>query len=304
MPRQIDLVGVPSEAGAQNGTSGGPDALSPVLLRALRDAGVSAAYDNIEEHADTLDLFNAKGKPRGKVRYQKKVAQIAALTSRCVLTSLCRGNIPVVLGGDHSVAIGSGRAALQFSGIKGKKIGLLWIDAHYEAHPHETPHSHPANGLPLATLLGFGPKVFRPAQDAFAPENVLHLGACTADCEPEERRLLRKLKVSMFPAKKLMRNPMPGWIAALDLFKRVDLVWVSFDLDAMNQADAPAVHLRNKVGLNRAFLLWLVTHIAIGKKLCGVDIVEYKPGNEEYDENGIGKTAILASEFLLLLLML
>lgn len=316
MSRRVDLIGVPSEAGGQNGTGGGPEALAPFLLRALSEKDFSATYRNLRDKAASPLLFDLSRKPRGKVHYQKKVAGVADLTEDNVFTSLCRGDIPGVLGGDHSISIGSVRAALEFALSLGKTVGLLWIDAHYDAHTHLTTHSGNANGMPLATLLGHGPRAFRKTRWVprgnglrrsqalrFFPTHVLHLGAGETNCEPEERVLLETLGVPTISAKEFHQcNLVVPWTALMSFLDRVDLVWVSLDLDVAHRVFAPGVHLQSEGGLSRATLLWLAGYVAISKKLLGVDIMEYKPSVEEYNEDGTGKTTNLATDFLLRLL--
>lgn len=299
MMRFIDLIGVPSEAGGQNGTSGGAESMGRPLEAALVRQGHYAFYWNVREHADAPHIFTLRGKPRGKVRFQKKVAQVADLIAAHTKTSLILGHTPAVIGGDHSVTIGSGRAALEFAVAQRKTIGLLWIDAHLDAHTHKTSHSHNANGMPLAVLLGYGLPSFRPLRQAFLPKHVLHFGRGETYCEREEEVLLKTLGVSMFSAKEFRQLDIAApWRALVSLLARVDLVWVSFDLDAVDRKYAPGVHLRSNGGLSRTVLLWLAGHIAQSGKLCGVDIMEYKPSMEEYNEHGAGKTVVLASEFL------
>ncbi|MDO8520823.1 MAG: arginase family protein, partial [bacterium] len=262
-----------------------------------------SSYWNIAEHADFPEIFQLKRKPRGKVHYQNKVAKVADLTAAHTRTSLCLGHLPIVFGGDHSVAIGSCRGALEFALSQSQKLGLLWIDAHHDAHTHVTTRSHHANGMPLAVNLGFGPRVFLSKRQAFLPEQVLHIGAGETDCEPEERTLLEGLGVPMISAKEFRQlNLVVPWTALMSFLDRVDLVWVSFDLDVANYAFAPGVHLRSTKGLARSVLLWIAGHVAISGKLYGADIMEYKPSAEEYDEDGVGKTMRLASDFLLRLL--
>lgn len=315
MARPIDLVGVPSEAGALNGTSAGPLALRDVLLTTCEREGRSANFFDLALTSGKTDRFwRPKRKRTGKVHFQKEVAATADLVAKETACRLGGRGIPVILGGDHSVAIGSGRAALEYASFLKKRIGLLWIDAHYDAHTHETSQSHNANGMPLATLLGYGARAFRPCRRshgsrlscvtchrpalAYRPEHVLHLGAGHAYCEPEEKVLLERLGVRMFSQRELSRHGEQAWIALIALIDRVDMLWVSFDLDAVNKAYAPGVHLRADEGIDPKQLYFFADWVAQSKKLCGLDITEYKPSAEEYDVSGRGKTAMLAAEFL------
>jgi arginase len=316
MSRLIDLIGVPSEAGGQNGTSSGPDVVGPYLASLLaEEQDLFAQYWNVRDHAHAPHLFMLRGKKCGNVYYKEKIAKIANLTAGCVSASLAVGHLPVVLGGDHSVAIGSGRAACDPNLLGGKTVGLIWIDAHYDAHTDVSSQSHNANGMPLATLLGHGLELFRPPQvkhdgvaaytlpcPSFLPEHVLHLGAGGTDCEPEEKEFLDRLNVKMFSAKELIHDCVPAWMAIRDLLQKVDTVVVSFDLDAVDRAFAPAVHLQSCGGITRTLLLLIAEEVALSGKLRSVDIMEYKPAAEEFESNGVGRTLCLAGDFLLRLL--
>lgn len=302
MNRPIYFIGVPSEAGALNGTREGPYAFQNTLNSAFWGAGYFPVFEDVANQRDFPDIEKLSRRSRAKVRRKQAVAKVADVVARRTPEVLSGGRLTCVLGGDHSVVIGSGRAALEFARNSEKKLGLIWIDAHYDAHTQETTRSHNANGMPLATLLGYGPPMFRPTGLSFSPEQVVHLGAGTTYCEPEEKALLDRIGVRNFSMKELHRDPMPAWIAALALVDRSDLVWVSFDLDAVDRAFAPAVHLQSDGGFDRNLLLWFAEYLQVSRKLLGVDVVEYKPSNEEYDEKGEGKTARLAADFLLTLI--
>lgn len=302
MLRPLYLLGVPSEMGALNGTAKGPEAFQLSFRRLFSDVGQIMTYENIGENVGFYDMEKLPRRSRGRVHRKKHVALVADLTAMRTYALLSAGRLPIVLGGDHSVSIGSCRGALEFASGQEKKIGLIWIDAHYDAHTEKTTRSHHANGMPLATLLGYGPRAFRRPPYIFSPEQVIHLGAGNADCEPEEKALLDKLGVETFSAKALQENPIPAWIRTLALVDRSDLVWVSFDLDAVDRRFAPGVHLPSDGGLDRRLLLWLAEYMQVSQKLLGVDVMEYKPANDEFTEDGEGKTARLAVDVLLKLL--
>lgn len=302
MSRRIDLLSVPSEWGALNGTSGGPDLLREPLHLALTSAGHRVVYEDISDQSGFPILKKPIRKSRGRVHHKREVAKVADIVAGRTRWSLENGGKPFVLGGEHSISMGSVRAALEFARAQKKKLGLIWFDAHDDAHTGETTHSGNANGMPFATLLGYGPRIFRPTGQAFSPAQVIHLGAGTKDVEPEEEELLDRLGVRRFSATELHRHIEPAWIASLALVDWADYIYVSLDLDVMDRSVAPAVHLQRDDGMSRKTALWLAEFTQVSHKLIGLDIMECKRANEEFDEEGRGKTATFAADFVLTLL--
>jgi arginase len=234
-----------------------------------------------------------------RTEHVNEVAGVISSLAAQTFASLRVGHTPLILGGDHSVVVGSIGAALHPDLLCGKRLGLVWIDAHYDAHTGATTSSGHANGMPLASLLGRGLRAFRApiGNRKVHPRNVLHLGAGKADCEPEEIALIERLQVQCFTEEKIYRDSMIPVREAYDrLCERVDHIWVSFDLDVVNQYWAPGVAFPNKNGLSHHMLMLLVDHLAKGK-IIGADIVEHAPNREQYDACGYPKTATLATEF-------
>lgn len=301
MPRSIDVIGVPFDlGGGKSGVDSGPDALvASGFLNVLGESGHTVSYKDLSKISDCPYLFTSSLPPHGKVQYAKEVAYVAESLCARTFASLRVGHTPVILGGDHSIAIGSIGAALAPGLLQGKRLGLVWIDAHYDAHTAATTPSGHANGMPLATLLGRGSRVLRHpiGNRKIRPEHVLHIGAGKADCEPEEIALFTKLKIPFFDQERLRRE---GWMpidqALSSLARFVDYIWVSFDLDALNRMWAPGVAFPNKAGLDRNRVLWLADRLAMTRKIIGVDIVEHTSAQEEYD-SGRPRTATFASMF-------
>ena len=104
-------------------------------------------------------------------------------------------NIPVVLGGDHSIAIGTWSGVADEKNIRGA-LGLIWFDAHMDAHTPETSPSHAYHGMPVATLLGYGEDGLRGNSPAVRPENVVLIGI--RSYEDGERNLLERLGVKIY----------------------------------------------------------------------------------------------------------
>ncbi|OGZ19434.1 MAG: hypothetical protein A2494_01480 [Candidatus Lloydbacteria bacterium RIFOXYC12_FULL_46_25] len=321
MHSQVDLIGVPFDLGGGcSGARDGPRAFVDLgLLQDLAHASMISRYYDLREQGGMREIFNGTSTPSGRVHFQYEVAQVAKLVSVRTFDTLRLGRIPVVLGGDHSISIGSIGAALHAAALLEKRLGVVWIDAHLDAHTHLTTHSHRAHGLPLATLLGHGPEEFVEcarmgingkrigsyceASLSLSPSHVIHLGRGEDHCESEEYAFFEKLCIPEFSRKHLHEEGWSGLYASLrDLCARVDLLWVSLDLDSLDHSIAPGVYYPNPNGLLREEVLSLASTLAASGKLCGVDLMEYNPQFEKRNDDGRALTAGVASDFLLCLL--
>jgi arginase len=302
MRRSIDVIGVPFDlGGGKSGVDSGPEALvASGFLSVLQSSGHNVSYRDLSKISACSYRFSSLDPPQGKVQYLKEL--IYVLESLCVRTfaSLRVGHAPIILGGDHSIAIGSIGAALAPGILDGKRLGVVWIDAHYDAHTAATTSSGHANGMPLATLLGRGThQLRRPiGYRSIRPEHLLHIGAGKADCEPEEIALFAKLGIPCFDQERLQSGGwMPVYQAIRSLALAVDYIWVSFDIDSVNERWAPGVAFPNKFGIDDKGLFWLADRLALTGKVIGADIVEHTKDREKYDAEGRPKTAMLATEF-------
>lgn len=301
---RIDLIGVPFDlGGGKSGAREGPRALLlSGLLARLRAHGHSARYVDAEELSEFPDVFTSSRDLRGRVRWLKNVAGVVGLTGARVTASLATSGTPVVLGGDHSIAIGSVSATLRRTRDEGASLGLLWIDAHYDAHTERSSRSHNANGMPLAAILGDGHPALR-HREPISPDAVLHVGAGETDCEPDEIRYLIERRITTFSMSHIREfGPEMTYLGIEEFLRRHDRVWVSWDVDAVDARFAPAVDYPSIGGLSKDVILEIARRIASSGKVTGVDVVEYKPSSEEFGEDGRPKTAGLVQDFLLALL--
>lgn len=302
MARMIDVIGVPYHlGGTQNGTRGGPEGLvQNGFLAALEGRGHNVTYANLRAVSGRDDIFCGAHHEGHRVRYADELIALIPLLARQTGLALVEGSTPLVLGGDHSIVMGSIGAALHPDALHDDRLGLVWIDAHYDAHTEWTTHTGNTHGMPLAALLGEG-RQFRPAigKQKFLPSQVIHIGAGVADCEPEEIALLSRLGVPCFPETFLAEKGWSPVYAALQaLSSRVERIWVSFDLDSVCVEDAPGVSYRRlKGGLTRQEVLMLANWLSHTGKVVGADIVEMNFQYERLDAHGSSVTAHLASEF-------
>lgn len=223
----------------------------------------------------------------------QRIAEFCRHLADEVALTLADNQFPVVIGGDHSVAIGT------WSGVARHvqaPPGLLWIDAHLDSHTPQTSYSGAIHGMPLACLLGQGDKrllnIGLPGGQVSAPHTVV-LGARSH--EPEELDFLQRAGVRSIDAEEIQRR---GFAACLD--EAVAIVaaapagfGVTLDLDAIDPRMAPGVGSPEPDGLYAADILTALHWIAGLPGLHAVEIVEYNPDRDRH-----GATAALLSDLI------
>ncbi len=203
------------------------------------------------------------------------------------------GDFPLVIGGDHSLTLGSVAGAVKARG----SVGVIWIDAHADFNTDQTTPSGNIHGMPLAALIGrgherlvglggFGPKV--------APVNIAIVGS--RDLDPDERALLRQAQVHVFTMKDIDRIGLPAAITrALEIATtETGGVHVSFDMDAVDPSEAPGVGTPVPGGITYREAHLAMELIADSGKMTSLDITEVNPILDHAN-----RTARLAVEFIL-----
>lgn len=312
MQKIIDVIGAPfSYGGSRAGPSSGPNAfVASGLLTYLESLGHKVSYRSAcERTPNQEEILNTQSKVRrGHIRHEESVLKVVQLAAAHVFVAHRLGHTPLVLGGDHSVSLGTLTPYLDDAISGGRKVGLLWLDAHYDAHTPTTSHSAYANGLPLASALGRGKRTFaqyRSFADGkkkrlrFLPDNVLHIGAGERDCEPEETALLTKMGVKVVTMSDICNGGEKVYREALSQFlENVDDVIFSFDLDAMRMEYVPGVSFQRQDGFFPHQAVGIASILRKSGKLRQVEIMEYNPDFEELDLDGSLKTATFVAMFL------
>jgi arginase len=185
-----------------------------------------------------------------------------------------RGEIPIFLGGDHSIAIGT------VGGIThDREVGLLWIDAHGDFNTPASSPSQNVHGMALATLLGYGAgeliDIGRPGRK-IRPENVVLIG--TRDLDRQEREMLRISGCAVYTMREIDEIGIGAVLGrALAVLERFDTIHVSLDLDVMDPIEAPGVGTPSTGGLTYREGQLIMEVLADTKTLGSVDIVEINP---------------------------
>jgi arginase len=184
----VHVLGVPTDLGSgRRGVDMGPSA--------IRIAGIDAALQELgHKVVDEGDVAikNMEQLRVGDVRarYLPEITRVSTLVSGKVERIMAKGHFPLVLGGDHSIAAGTISGIAAFARRKGKKVGVLWIDAHGDINTPESSPSGNIHGMPLAALLGFGPRQLTAiggASRKVAPENVALVGIRSLDAGEKSR---------------------------------------------------------------------------------------------------------------------
>jgi arginase len=230
--------------------------------------------------------------------YLQEIAQVCRVLARLVLETLENGKFPLVLGGDHSIAAGSVAGTSAFYRRQGKRIGLIWIDAHTDIHVPETSLSGNVHGMPLAALLGLGPAELRDIE-GFAPkalgENTTVVGVRSVDFD--EKQNIEKCGVRVVSMKELdMRGMKAVMEEALERATRDTAGFhCSLDLDAVDPRFAPGVGTPVQGGMT-----YRESHLAMEMaydtgKLLSMDCVEVNPVLDEENSTGLLSVELISS---------
>ena len=272
MTRDIALIGAASGLGAGvRETAEGPAALEQFgLARRLAERGLDAYWHAMLEFPRADDAECSHGPA-----YFAAVARRAAQLADVVAAALAGKCLPVVLGGDHSLAMGTWAGASRALGSA--PLGLVWFDAHLDAHTPETTPSMNAHGMPVAALLGHGQALFRALAGGAVANDRLCLVGIRA-YQPEEMAFLRALGVRMILMPEVRER---GVEAVLDeafaiAAKGGGAYGLSIDLDGFDLADAPGVGLREPGGMGAGAVCAALAR-ALPPGLCALEIVEYVP---------------------------
>jgi arginase len=270
------LIGAPTDVGAsERGASMGPEA--------LRVAGVQRRLEGHGLHV--VDRGNLAGPgnpwqpPAAGYRHLPEVVQWNRLVHDAVLAELRHDHLPVLLGGDHSLSLGSIGAVAKHCRQSGRKLRVLWLDAHADFNTSELSPSGNLHGMPVACLFGFGPQeLLAIAGDtpALTPGCLRQVGVRSVD--PGERRFVHEQGLDVFDMRYVdergMRATMEQALAGLDADTHLH---VSFDVDFLDPAIAPGVGTTVPGGPTYREAQLCMEMIADTGRIASLDIVELNP---------------------------
>ena len=293
--RRVQIIGAPCGFGA---SVAGVD-LGPAAMRVarLRQRVASLGYE-VRDMGDLRVECNAETPAPGeKLRYLREISAACEQLAADVRKALEGGELPIVLGGDHSIAIGSVAGVASFCRGRGEQVGLIWFDAHADMNTPETSPSGNIHGMPLAVLLGHGaPELtgiegFSPKLD---PRFCAHIGA--RDVDPGERELIRQLGMRFFTMREIDERGMSACMdEAIHIARQAPAGYhVTLDVDALDPGDAPGSGTVVRGGLTYREAHLAMEKIAEAGGALALEVVEI---NTALDINN--RTAELGVELIL-----
>ena len=288
----ITIIGVPVDLGAgRRGVDMGPSA---IRYAGLRERLTALGHQVHDSGNITVPLAEAIAAPAAgeRLRYLEPLIDVNTMLARHVAEVMARGGIPLVLGGDHSLSIGSVAGAAY-----NRQIGLIWIDAHGDFNTADTTPSGNIHGMGLAALVGRGHPALTSvlaAAPALHERNVALVGV--RDLDAEERLQLRASGLHIYTMNDIDRRGMAVVMeeAIHQVSSARDGYYVSFDLDALDPTEAPGVGTPVIGGIAYREAQLAMEMIADTRRLIGLDLVEVNPILDIRNA-----TAILAIEFAL-----
>jgi arginase len=289
-PTPVSLLGVPLDLGAENlGVDVGPQAFRyQKLIEKLEPVGFKVEDVGNVECRDRADLNS--GNPR--MHYLEEILRVNGEVAKVVEQAISQQKKMIVLGGDHSINLGAvSGASVALNG----QLGLVYLDAHGDMNTDETTLSGNVHGMHLASLLGFGAaelKNLHGEKVKIAKENLVHIGG--SDFDQAELDLIKDENLTAFTLFDLLSQNLGPLLKMIDnLAERVPNIWVSLDLDVIDQVYAPGAGMPNAKGLTYREIATIAEYVGQKCNVVGIDVVEYNPLQDQDN-----KTAELGIELI------
>ncbi|EKZ99446.1 arginase [Cupriavidus metallidurans] len=294
--KPVTLIGAPTDVGASiRGASMGPEA--------LRVADIAGAL--VRNGLDVTDLGNLVGPgnpnlpPTDGVRHLPEVVAWNRLVMDATYQALAAGQLPLLMGGDHCLAIGSVNAAARYCREQGKKLLVLWLDAHADANTGITSPTGNTHGMPVACLCGDGPAPLVSlggVTPATSPQNIRQIGIRSVDAE--EKKRLRELGLTVYDMRYIdengMRATMEQALAGIDADTHLH---VSFDVDFLDSQIAPGVGTAVRGGPTYREAHLALEMIEDTGALGSIDVVELNPARDVHNQTAELVVELLESLF-------
>jgi len=290
MTKNISLIGVPSDTGAgDRGATMGPEA--------LRVAGIAGMLTKLgHKVTDTGNLFgpkNPESAAKNGYRHLRENVIWCQNIQEAIFNEISEGSLPIMLGGDHAMSIGSIAAVARFCAEKKKKLCIIWIDAHSDFNTCDTSPSGNIHGMPVAVAAGYGPPELLaighkvPMVEA---GDIYQVGIRSVDIQ--EKKLVLDSGVAVYDMRRIdeigMREAMQQILE--DVAGKDAYIHVSFDVDSLDPTIAPGVGTTIPGGLTYREAQLCMEMIHDSGRMISLDLMEINPALDF--QNSTAKLAI------------
>jgi len=298
LQKVVRLVGVPMDLGAgRRGVDMGPSA--------IRIAGVAPGLRHlgfaVEDDGDVgVPAPETRDPGSPNARYLEPIYHVCNRLRLRVRRSLEQGEIPIVLGGDHSIAIGTVSGVSEFHRNRGQKVGLIWVDAHGDMNTPDSSPSGNIHGMPLATLCGMGhPRLVQMGD--FWPKverkNVCLIGI--RDIDEVERKIVKASGIHAYTMRDVDERGMRAIMQECIGFVNDGTAGfhVSFDLDGMDPRDVPGTGTPVKGGISWREANLLMEMVSDTGKMTSLEVTELNPILDVKNQSGEVAVDVILSAF-------
>jgi len=276
--KPVHVIGVPLDlGGGRRGVDMGPSAFR---IAGLGDQLASLGFTVVDKGDLPAPIPETKRPADMKKKYVRDIAKVCQRLYDVNLKSLEEGALPLVLGGDHSLAAGSVAASAAWvRRTQQKPVGLIWVDAHGDMNTPATTSSGNVHGMPLAALLGHEPAELASIgfSPSVLPQHTVLVGVRNLD--EQEKAQIRKSSVHVFTMKDIDRDGIAKIAErAIELASQeTGGIHVSFDLDVCDPSFAPGVGTPVKGGFDYREAHMIMEMVADSRRLVALDLVEVNP---------------------------
>ncbi|WP_250624224.1 arginase [Pinirhizobacter soli] len=283
MNKSVVLIGAPTDIGAgHRGASMGPEALRVANLAArLARRGLT-----VVDRGNLAGPLNPWQPPVNGYRHLPEVVAWNRAVYEAMYRELHDGNVPIMLGGDHCLAIGSITAAARHARETGKKLRVLWLDAHADFNTSQITPSGNIHGMPVACLCGHGPDeltILGGTKPATQPEVFRQIGIRSVD--EGEKKFVHEAGIDIYDMRYIdeigIKASMEEALADIDQDTHLH---VSFDVDFLDPTIAPGVGTTVRGGPNYREAQLVMEMIADTGRVASLDIVELNPAFDKRNQ--------------------
>ncbi|MBQ2315662.1 MAG: arginase [Treponema sp.] len=276
----VHIIEMPLDfGGKRHGSDMGPSAIRLAgITDKLESLGHEVSMDKEPKEIEAQEYADIGDNPKAK--YLQPISRACTALANTVEASIQRNEFPLVLGGDHSVVLGTVAGLHAAYRSKDIRLGVLYVDAHGDFNTAETTPSGNIHGECLAASAGFGlPELVNLHHDGpkLDPQNICFVG--TRDLDTGERQLMRQAGVTVYSMSDIDRLGFSEVVKKVKLFFKThcDVVHISFDMDALDPSIAPGTGVPVPGGLNFREALLLMEEMAALNTVRSMEIVEVNP---------------------------